>query len=48
MSHHRPRPPFLEINVRGVRITIREVPYRLITLLGTAASTGVITWISSR
>ncbi|MFE0652013.1 hypothetical protein ACFVZH_25880 [Streptomyces sp. NPDC059534] len=30
-------PPFLEIRCRGVRLVMHHVPYRLITLVSTAA-----------
>lgn len=37
--------PFLELRVGGLHLTVRHVPYRLLTLMAALAGGGGATWI---
>ena len=46
---HPNSPPFLELHWGGVHVVIERVPYRLLVLISSAASTlGGVVWFGGR
>ncbi|MFF1378850.1 hypothetical protein [Streptomyces sp. NPDC058308] len=38
--------PYLDLRIGGLRVTLRRAPYRVLLLVGAAASAGVSAWLS--
>jgi hypothetical protein len=48
-AEHQTRRPFLELHWGGVHVVVEQVPYRLLAVIGTAASAlGGAVWFGGR
>jgi hypothetical protein len=46
---HQPARPFLELHLGGVHVIVERVPYRLLTMISTAAGAlGGVFWFGGR